>query len=98
MSEIQKRRKESEKKKRKGKEKERNGERGKSASLFLISLAFRRSGLVRLRSKVRLRNEGYTWVSKLRSFIEDTTNEIREIPSTTLQEVGILPTLVYFPP
>ena len=43
-----------EKKKRKGKEKERKGERGKSVSFFLISLAFRRSGLVRPRSKVRL--------------------------------------------
>ena len=49
-----------EKKKRKGKEKERKGERGKSVSFFLRSLKFRRSGLVSLRSKVYLRDEGYT--------------------------------------
>ena len=86
------------KKKRKGKEKERKGERGKSTSFFLKSLAFRWSGLVKPRSKVRLRNESYTWVSKLRSVTEDPTKEIWEIPSTALQKVGILPTLVYFPP
>ena len=36
------------------------------------------------------------WVSKLRSFTEDPTKEIREISSIALQGVGILPTLVYF--
>ena len=47
------------KKERKGKEKERKGERGKSVSFFPKSPAFRRSELVRPRSKVCLRNEGY---------------------------------------
>ena len=87
-----------EKKKGKGKEKQRKGERGKSTRFFLKSLAYRQSGLFGPRSKVCLCDEGYTWVSKLRSFTEDPTKEIREIPSTTLQKVRILPTLVYFPP
>ena len=94
----ERRKRKREKKKRKGKEKERKIERGTSASFFLRSLAFRRSGLVRPRSKVRLRDEGYTWISKLSSFTEYPTKEIWEIPSITLKEVEILHTLVYFSP
>ena len=93
-NEIEEKKRKGEKKKRKGKEKE----RGKSASFFLISLSFQWSGLIGPRSKVLLRDKGYMWVSKLRSFTKNPIKENCEIPSTALQEAGILPTLVYFPP
>ena len=107
MSEMQERK--GEKKEIKGKEKrkrekkrreekERKRERGKSVSFFLKSLVFRWLGLIGPRSKVRLRNECYTWVSKLRSFTKDPTKEIWEILSIALQEVEIFPSLVYFLP
>ena len=113
MSEIRegkgekKERKGKEKRKRKGKEKrkrekeKKKKENEKEESRRASSLDlwhFDGRDFVGPRSNVRLRDEGYTWVSKFRSFTEDPTKEIREIPSTTLQEVGILPTFVYFPP
>ena len=60
--------------------------------------------------KVHLLEEGYTWVPKKRDFTEDSSEEIGKsnflglggvlktsFGFSTLKEVGILPTLVYFP-
>ena len=91
-----------EKKERKGKEKEKGkGKRKKMRKRKVDELLHQISGIPMIgtrgpRSKVCLCDEGYTWVSKLRSFTEYPTKEIRKIPSTTLQEVRIFPTLVYF--
>ena len=62
---------------------------------------------VGLRTEVHRIDKGYTWVPRTRVFTEDPRKEIREIEvvefrrlptsSFTLQEVGILHTLVYFP-
>ena len=57
--------------------------------------------------KVHHIDEGYSWVPRTRNFNEDPKEESREVeffgfrrlPTCyfTLKEVGILPTLVYFP-
>ena len=56
------------------------------------------------RTKVHCIDEGYAWVPRTRVLVEDSKKEIQEIEvvgfrrlptrSSTLQEVGILPTLV----
>ena len=62
--------------------------------------------------KVHLLDEYYAWVQKMKDFTEDLREDISgnqnfsglggvletSFSSTILQEVGILPTLVYFPP
>ena len=73
-------------------------------------MEFRRSKFVGLRTKVHLLNEGYEWVPKTRDItgIQERSSgnqrfRVYEVStglprvSSTLQEVGILPTLVYFP-
>ena len=73
-------------------------------------MEFCRLDFVGLRLKVHRLEKGYTWVSKRRDFTEDQREEIlgnknfsglgdvlkTSFGFTTLQEVGILPTLVYF--
>ena len=72
-------------------------------------MEFYRSEFVGLRTKVHLLDEGYMWVPKTRDFVEDSSKEFRKskisgqevstgLPkvSSTLQEVEILHTLVYF--
>ena len=65
------------------------------------------SVFVEPRTKVHHIDEGYTWVPRTRDFAEYPRKEVQEIEvvgfrrlptsSYTLKEVGILPTLVYFP-
>ena len=75
----------------------------------LISSIYRAPsvGFFWVKEKVHRIDEGYTWVPRTRDFIEDPRKEIRKIEvagfrrlstgASTLQEVGIFPTLVYFP-
>ena len=63
-----KKKKKESKEREKGKGKERKGERGKSASFFPGSLAFRQSELIGPRSKVSLLDEGYTSRSRNSSY------------------------------
>ena len=89
---------------------ERETEKGREKgfqSFFRRSMEFRRSKFVDPRTKVNILDEGYTWVPKRTGFIEDPKEEISKnqifraigLPTcaTTLQEVEILPTFVYFP-
>ena len=91
------RRKEKEKRKKRKRERERKKKKRKVGELLPQISGFL-TVRTPLRSKVFLQDEGYTWVQKLKSFIEDPTKEIQEIPSIALQEVGIVPNFVYFPP
>ena len=73
-------------------------------------MEFRESEFVGPRTKVHLLDEGYAWVSEIRDFAEDSSEESRKsnfsglggvletfFNSSVFQEVEILPTLVYFP-
>ena len=70
-------------------------------------MELRWSDFVGPRTKVHRIDEGYAWVPKTRDFAEDPRKEIQKIEvvglrwlptcSSTLQEVGILPTLVLVP-
>ena len=80
---------------------------GEHQGFIRKSLELRWSDFVEPRMKVHRIDEGYTWVLRMRDFTEDSKEESREIEvvgfrrlSTryfTLQEVGILHNLVYFP-
>ena len=79
---------------------------------FRRSSEFCWSEFIEPRTKVYWLDEGYVYVPKTRSFTKDPKNEIwgnqrfwayevflrPSTFSTTLQDVGILPTLVLFPP
>ena len=64
------------------------------------------SVFVEPRNKVHLCEESYAWVPETKDFVEDSSEEFGEIVGfgspglpkalSSLQEVGILPTLVYF--
>ena len=89
---------------------EEEGEKESIQAFFSRSSEFRRSEFVEPRTKVHLINKGYAHVQKRRDFTEDPNEEIwghkrfwayevfLRFPtfSTTLQEVGFFPTLVYF--
>ena len=79
-------------------------------TFFLRSLEFCRLEFIELRVKVYLLDKSYAWVPKRRGFIEDSRDEISgnkknsglggvletSFGSSTLQEVEILSTLIYF--
>ena len=59
---------------------------------------------IRPRTKVHLRDESYVWVLETKDFIKDSSKEFGRLwvsgllkALSPLQEVGILPTLIYFP-
>ena len=84
------------------------GEKGRVQYFFRPSSEFRRSEFVGPRTKVHRLDEGYACVPKRRDFTEDLNKEIwgkskftglggvleTSYHSTTLQKVGIFPTLV----
>ena len=85
------------------------GEEESFQNFSLRSTEFRRSEFVEPRTKVHLLDEGYTWILKTLDFTNDSSEELGKskvsvlevstrLPrvSSTLQEVRILPTLVYF--
>ena len=89
---------------------EQEGEKERVQDFFLQSSEFRWSEFVETRVKVHLLNEDYAYVPKNKDFAEDPKEEIwgkskfsglggvleTFYHSTTLQKVGVLPTLVYF--
>ena len=75
--------------------KRKRGEKESFQDFSLQSTKFRRSEFVGPRTKVHLLDEGYAWVIEfflgLGGVLETSFS------SFMLEEVGILPTLVYFP-
>ena len=83
----------------------------KQQAFSLRSMEFRRLEFVEPRTKVHRCGEGYAWVPKRKDFTKDSKEEIwrkskfsslegvleTSYYSTTLQEVGILHTLVLVP-
>ena len=81
--------------------------RERSSNFYLRSTELGHSVFVEPRTKVHLCDENYTWVPETKDFAEDSSKEFREIMGfgspglpkalSSLQEVGILSIMVYFP-